>query len=383
MKRLLLLAILAVSITPVIWSSSARSDDAEASAGTSAGTPAADVSYSLEAVPVSDQIRVESKTIAGREVEVVTIAPGDSFTIPVDVMDPIVRDSGLTREEVSEAREQAREALELTLKGVLSDEFSGAMVVGEGGAVTLRASQNGVRAKAANLFKRMFAFNHELYKPMPKDLSLGQKLKRFGQMAWQFIFVETIHAGADYYKNMRRYSPRFNEFGLALDFKIEPQIFIAKFNPTQKFKATSRNWAFYLEISYSRALHKVRLHTRFRKEKGAGGLGLPAVKAELKFFETDGTHKPYKGKSWYPVSPPLLSFVLDSSEHYFAQGITIGINSGDLVPGSTLTNTFNDFVQGQDTFRLVEVPKIASDALNKAAHKVIPHRPPVCSQIFG
>jgi hypothetical protein len=204
---------------------------------------------------------------------------------------------------------------------------------------------------------------------MPKGLKASQKLVRLLQMTWQFVFVETIHAGINYYKDMRKTSPRFTEFGIALDFKLEPQVFIGKFNPGKNIKVMSRNYALFFEVSYSRTQHKVMVRTRYRREQGAGGLGLPGAKAELKVFQSDETRGAYKGKGWYPVSPPLLSFVLDSSEHYFAQGITIGLNSGDLVPGSTLTNTFTQFVQTENDLRLVEAPKVVSDTFVNLANR--------------
>jgi hypothetical protein len=376
-SRTFLFIILATSVAFVASSSSiSKAEDAE--------PEQAGLSWAVVDATVDQGIHVESKTIDGREVEIVRLSDGIPFEIPAHLDSREVRESGLTLDEVAQAREQAREALELTLRGLASDDFNGEMIVdADGTAQTLEVSKDGKKLAPKNIMKQMFAFNHGVYQPMPKGLTATATVKRFAMMAWQFVLVETIHAGIAYYKQFRRVAPRFNEFGIAFDLKIEPQLFVAKFNPTKRFKATSHNWAAYFEIAYSFKLKRALIHTRFRKEKGSGGLGAPALKAELKIFESDGTKAPYKGKAWYPISPPIASFVLDSSEHYFAQGITIGFNSGDLIPFSTLTNTFTDFVQVNDSVNFVEVPHMAVEALNRAAHRLHIHGPYTCANIFG
>lgn len=369
------LLLAAASILPS--SSVAAPDD-----GTGAVTVAGET-FSVGPAKVSSEITVESKTIDGEAVEIVHLPDNESFTISAGIDAQALRASGLTDLQIAEIREDSREALELTMRGVLSPDFGGALVVGENGdAAAIQIKENGVNEKPVNLFKKLFAYNHSVYKAAPAGLSKLAHLKRFAQMVWQFVFIETIHAGIEYYKGFRGAVPRFNEFGIALDFKIEPQVFIAKFNPTAKIKSLSRNYAFFFEISYSRLHHRVMLTTRFRREKGAGGLGLPALKVEAKIFETDGFQQPFKGKAWYPISPPLVSFVLDSSEHYFAQGVTIGVNSGDLVPGSTLTNTFTTFVQNQGSLSVSEVPTRTAQALTQAARLLLPARPAACQAIF-
>ncbi len=347
-----------------------------------AGSSSAREHWIVKSVPTLTELTVKSSTQNGVAVEVVKLPNGDSFSLNAGTDQPAATDSGLTAGQIEESREAARETLELTLRAALSDDFNGLMDISPAGSAVVEPEGIGQQERK-NILKRMFAFNNDAYKPFPKNSSALARVKRFGQVVWQFVIVETLHAGADYYKAMKSASPRFNEYGLAIDLKIEPQVFLAKFNPTSKVRALSRNYAFFLEISYSRATHRLRLTTRLRREKGAGGLGLPALKAELKVFETDGYQHAYKGKAWYPVSPPLVSFVLDSSEHYFAQGITIGINSGDLIPGSTLTNTFTTFVQGQDSISVQDVPHRAGEALSKAALRFHPHGPMSCSMIFG
>ena len=273
------------------------------------------------------------------------------------------------------------------MRGALSEDFAGSIVLDEmGGASVLAVDPAIATAKPVNLFKRLFAFNHDAYKPMPKNLSAIGRLTRLVKLAWQFVFIETIHAGIDYYKQIGRVSPKFTEFGIAVDFKIEPQVFIGKFNPTQKVRLLSRNYALFFEISYSKTQHRVMVRTRFRREKGAGGLGLPGAKAEVKVFQSDETHMPYRGKSWYPISPPVLSLVLDSSDHYFAQGFTVGVNSGDLIPGSTLTNTFTDFAQGENLIKFEEVPQAVVETFVRTANGILPRSlAPVkmCWQVFA
>lgn len=345
-------------------------------------------SWTTSAAQIDPEIRVESITRNNDLYEVVHLPGGETVEIPVDMDAAEIRQSGLSTADLNAAREESREILELSLRGLLSNDFGGEIVVGEQGeAATLSPVTSNSSNRSFNFFKKFFEFNHEVYKPMPRGLRVSQKARRLLQMTWQFVFVETVHAGIDYYRQMSQAAPRFIEFGIAVDFKLEPQIFVAKFSPTKKIKALSRNYALFFEISYSRALHRVMVRTRFRREKGAGGLGLPAVKAELKFFESDGARSPYKGKAWYPISPPVLSFVLDSSDHYFAQGITIGINSGDLVPGSTLTNTFTEFAQGENLIKFQDIPHQAAEAFSRAARGILPHaKPPVhkvmCSQLF-
>jgi hypothetical protein len=381
---------LIASSIAVAGASSARAQSTEPEVGaalrmTSVGVQPADVIWKPSSVEVETSIRVESMSQGEKQIEIVTLPNGESFEIPVDLESSDVRSAHLTPEELIEARDQSREVLELTLRAIQSDEFNGEMVLGQSAeAVSLLPSVNGEVVKTINPFKRLFAFNHEVYQPMPSGMKLAPRMERFAQMAWQFIFVETLHAGINYYKQLRDARSRFNEYGLSFDLKVEPQIFIAKFNPTQRVKALRRNYAFSIEIAYSRTLHRVVLHTRLRREKGSGGLGLPALKAELKVFQSAGTKDAHGGESWYPVSPPLVSFVLDKSKNYFAQGITFGFNTGDLIPFSTLTNTFTKYEQVQDPdLGLLQVPQMALGALDEAAHKVFHRRPNMCSQLFG
>lgn len=339
--------------------------------------------YAMVPARLDNNIRVESVQKNNGQYEVVQLPDGSIVEIPITITPAQIYQSGFTFDQVEEVREQARETLELTLKGVLSEDFSGQIIVGNQEAAVLKPKGS----KTLNFFKKLFAYNNQAYEPIPKDLKPTQKLTSLVKMVWQFVFVETIHAGIDYYKQIKRVGPRFNEFGIAVDFKIEPQIFVGKFNPTQKFKVLSKSYALFFEVSYSRTLHRVMLRSRFRREKGSGGLGLPAVKAELKVFQSDGKDQAYKGKAWYPISPPLVSFVLDSSEHYFAQGITVGLNTGDLVPGSTLTNTFTEFVQTENHIQLNDVPQQATDMVLRAANGILPQAQPVqikmCSQLFS
>ncbi len=313
-------------------------------------------------VSVNTDIRIEPTTRNGEDFEIVHLPNGEFVEIKVDLNSSAIVNSQLNPNEINQLREESRKALELTLRAVLSEDFNGAISVNDiNEAVVINLSEKSDKQKPVNLFNKVFAYNNDLYRAAPSNLRASEKLKRFIQMAWQFVFVETLHAGVKYFKQFELVRPRFTEFGFAMVFKIEPQVFIGKFNPTQKIKKLSRNYALYFEISYDRIARKINLRTRYRREKGTGGLGLPAFKAELKIFESDGADKAYKGKSWYPISPPLVSFALDSSEHYFAQGITIGFNTGDLVPGSTLTNTFTQFVQRTDhVISVTEVPRAVS-----------------------
>lgn len=334
---------------------------------------------------IDSEIKVESAQRNGEEFQLIYLPDGQVIEIPVNLNTPEIVKSGLSKTQISEAREEAREILELTLRGVLSEDFSSAIALDNTNeAIALKPLNTNSEKKPVNIFKRIFQYNHELYSPAPVNLAGTAKLKRIAQMIWQFVFVETIHAGANYYKQLKSVAPRFTEFGIAVDIKIEPQVFIAKFNPTQKVKILSRSYAIFFEIAYSRTEHRLMVRTRYRREKGAGGLGLPALKGELKIFQSDGTKTPYKGKSWYPVSPPIVSFVLDSSNHYFAQGITIGINSGDVIPGSTLTNTFTQFVQGESHFHVEEVYQKATEIVARTTQRVRPRAAHMqCSQLFN
>jgi hypothetical protein len=336
---------------------------------------------------VNSEIKVESSQRNGEELQLVYLPDGHFIEIPVDLNSFEISKSGLTINQIAEAREESREVLELTLRGLLSDDFTTAIALDTTNeAVTLKPSKSKPDSKPINIFKKIFAYNHQLYSPAPKNLSAPLKLKRFVQTLWQFVFVETIHASANYYKEYKSVAPRFTEFGIALDLKVEPQIFIAKFNPTQKVKILSRSYAIFFEVAYSRTEKRLMLRSRFRKEKGAGGLGLPAIKGELKVFQSDGVKTAYRGKSWYPVSPPVASFVLDSSQHYFAQGITIGVNTGDVIPGSTLANTFTEFVQSESRFEIEEVQQKTAETVNRVK-KIVQPRPRtsikmMCSELF-
>jgi hypothetical protein len=220
---------------------------------------------------------------------------------------------------------------------------------------------------------------------IPKDFTAFQKTKRALFIAWQFAWVETVHSGIRYYDNIKA-APKFVEFGVSVDVKVEPQVFIGKFNPTQKVKALRNSYALGFELSFDRKTKRVAIRTRLRREKGAGGLGLPAAKLELKMFETDGTHRVQGGQSWYPISPPFASFVLDRDHggHYFAQGITFGANTGDLIPGSTLTNTFANYQQKENAIDFRRIPKHVENVIDHAVTSVLtPVRAPMCSSLFA
>ena len=339
----------------------------------------------LKSIPVNADIKVESTNKNGQEIQIIYLPDGQQIIIPFEISPSDISKSGITPEEVVKVREESREILELTLKGLLSDDFSSAIAVDQTNeALTLKPEQLDKDKKPVNIFKKIFEYNHDLYQPSLAPLSSTAKLKRVIQQIWQFVFIETLYAAKNYYRQFKNISPKFTEFGIAIDIKLEPQVFIAKFNPTQKVKILSRSYALFFELAYSRTEHRLMVRTRYRREKGSGGLGLPAIKGEFKIFQTDGTKSAYKGKSWYPVSPPVVSFVLDSSKHYFAQGITIGINSGDIIPGSTLANTFTEFVQSESHFNIEDVYNRTSETIARTTTRNSRRiNKLMCSQLFN
>lgn len=387
---------LALRITAVVAlaTSTALAGSGEQPLTASTSDDASAVVWNTVETQVDVTTHVRSIQVDNKNFEVVSLPTGESFEISAELLDlPDAKafSNSLSLSEIETAREQSRVMLEATLRALQSDAFNGEMSIDElGHAFAMQPAIGGEAVKTVNLFKRMFAFNHELYEPMPKGLKFGARLKRFALMSWQFIFVETLHASIDYGAEIWRAKRQFKEYGISVDLKVEPQIFIANFNPTQKVKALRRSYALSLEVAFNPSLRRVYLRTRLRREKGSGGLGLPAVKVEFKIFQSDGTSGAHSGVSWYPVSPPIVSFVLDKSKHYYAQGITFGFNTGDLIPGSTLTNTFAKFEQVQDpdlNLHLIELPQRATNAFDRAVKRVLPQRlspgPRTCSDIFG
>lgn len=346
---------------------------------------------------VSKDITVTSETVNGVEVEVIRLATGEAFVIPAAVEDASVVNSGLTAAEFAVAREEARDALEQTLRGVMSPDFNGEIVVSSEGAATVQAPAS-LDLKKTRFAKVKSFLRHPLsatktwfngyvanyqVAAFSREASVAKNTLTAWRTFWKFFFIETVRAGIDYKRNMVRDSSRFTQYGFSVDLKIEPQVFLGKFNPTAKVKQLSHSFSLSLEISWNAKTKKVFLRKRFRREKGVGGLGLPAIKAEAKFFQSDDHEKSYKGKSWYPVSIPVVSFVLDSSEHYYAQGLTVGLNGSDLIPLSFLTNTFTDFVQSQDSIEASEIPKMTSEALAKSPLRFRAPRQMTCSALFG
>lgn len=373
---------LALKLTLLVFATGLASPSSAEEARSSSAAAVSEMNLSLAELEIESSVKVETvKSLeAGTEI-LVHLPNGENIEIPVN----LAGTDSLSPEEKEKAIEDAREILELTTNAILSDEFNGAMVVGTDQlANVLEASPDSVKALRHNWLKRAFQINPEMYRPMPKGLPFPDKFKRFISMSWQFIFVETVHAAIDYYKNIRS-APEFLEFGISVDLKIEPQIFIGKFNPTGKVKALRRSYGLALELGFNKVSRRLFLRTRLRRERGSGGLGLPAVKAELKVFQTDGTRSAQGGQSWYPVSPPVASFVLDRdhSGHYFAQGLTIGFNTGDLVPGSTLTNTFAHYQQTQDAVRLDVLPSLIHENLKKATRLILPRGPRTCTDLFA
>jgi hypothetical protein len=378
--------ILAVSLLISMFSFGARALPGNLS-------PESSTQYSLQRISLDPEVRVESITRGGEDVEVVHLGQGEDVEIPVDMS--IAK--SLTPSQASEAREDSRRMLEGVAHAITSEEFNGEMAVDEDGtAEVLTATVDGVKAKRNPIFRQWLRrklttgwheIRPDIMKGVPAGLSRMQKMKHMLQMAWQFAWVETVHSAIAYYDGFKADRSKLVEFGLSVDLKIEPQIFIGKFNPTQKVKALRNSYALGLEVSFDKSKKRVIIRTRLRREKGSGGLGLPAAKLELKVFETDGTHRVQGGQSWYPVSPPFASFVLDRDHggHYFAQGITFGANTGDLIPFSTLTNTFADYQQKENALSLRSIPMKISSAFTSST---TPSTPPssgamVCSALFA
>lgn len=340
------------------------------------------VEYSTETLQLDPEVRVESITRPdGVDIEIVHLGNGQTVEIPVEKSAL----EGLNSADAQAAREEAREAFEVFVRGVTSPDFNGAMDISSDGRGEVLASKvDGQpvkrfglvsawlndKTKPARIWLRqrlttgIMANDPEMYKPAPEGIAGKAKLARMLKLAWQFVLVETVHAGFNYYDRFKA-APKMVEFGLSFDLKIEPQIFIGKFNPTQKVKALRNSYAFGVEFSFDKQAKRGRFRTRLRREKGSGGLGLPAAKVEGKFFVTDGTHNVQGGQSWYPISPPFASFVLDNDHagHYFALGLTVGANTGDLIPGSTLTNTFANYQQKENAIDFASLPKKAAQAI--------------------
>ncbi len=352
------------------------------------------IEYSPEILQLDPDVRVESVTRDGQDLEIVRLGNGQSVEIPVD---PALK-QGLKPEEFNELREASRVVYENMVRVITSDHFNGLMSFSNtGAAVVLSAKAGDTKLKRFNWFRTklrqglttgIMTMDPDLMKSVPSNLTVDQKLARFLKVAWQFVIVETVHAGIQYYDKFWS-APKLVEFGISIDVKVEPQIFIGKFNPTQKVKALRNSYALGLEMSFDFKRMRGMIRTRLRREKGAGGLGLPAAKLELKIFQTDGTHRVQGGQSWYPISPPFASFVLDRDRggHYFAQGITIGANSGDLIPGSTLTNTFANYQQIENPIDLKIIGEKAQEAFDAAATTLLspltPTRAPMCSSLFA
>lgn len=349
------------------------------------------VEYSTEILQLDPDVRVESVTRDGTDLEIVHLGNGQHIEIPVDA----ALKQGLKPEEFEGARENARLVYEGLVRALASNEFNGTMTIGQDStAVVLDSTVDGVKVKRFSWFRAwlrqrlttgVMAMDPSLMKTVPEGLSVDRKFVRFLRVAWQFVLVETVHAGVDYWDRFWS-APKLVEFGLSVDVKVEPQVFIGKFNPTQKVRALRNSYALGLELSFDKSKKRFHIRSRLRREKGSGGLGMPAAKLEFKLFQTDGTHKAQGGQSWYPISPPVASFVLDRDfgGHYFAQGITFGVNSGDLIPGSTLTNTFATYAQKENAVDLRVIPQKVETLFDQAVTKALtPMRAPTCSALFA
>lgn len=316
---------------------------------------------------IEQNVRVESAVIDGKDFEVLHLPDGEKVEIPVDLNSPEILASGLNAAQIAEVREASREQLQLTLQAILSDDFNGSMFVNSNGeAASLEPAKLSLRKRTLNLVRKVYREDKTLRQSLPEGSAATARMARFARYTYQFIFAETARALDNYLVDWWQAKSRLVEYGFAIDFKFEPQVFISKFAPFAKVRSMRKNYEFIYDISYNFSTHSLVVHRRLRREKGTGGLGLPAFKTEIKTYQSDGTNRPIRGKSWYPIAPPIASFVFDSSEHYFAQGVSFGVNSGELIPGSTLTNTFTDFAQGTRVVTL-DTPQKQSSAFFKSA----------------
>lgn len=113
-----------------------------------------------------------------------------------------------------------------------------------------------------------------------------------------------------------------------------------------------------LSIGYNKEKRTIAIRRGIRKEAMDGGSAFSlALKLEVKWYRLtadvvdSGDPREgwgsYRGESWMPPAPPIVSLVSDSGRGFQSWGLSFAFNGADVIPGSWLMNTVNSFEETQ------------------------------------
>ncbi len=186
--------------------------------------------------------------------------------------------------------------------------------------------------------------------PSPAKLTAKQRFSKLITLLGDAVWESTIQAYWTYQISKSR-NKRSNEIGIQIVFRAEVQFGMGGLN-------IMKTLPIVLSIGYNRETREVVFRRGIRKESMTGGTAWSlSLKMEIKRYRLihdlveagDSRGRgfgAYKGESWYPPAPPIFAGVADSGRGFSSEGISIGLNLADLVPGSIL-NTVNAFEETQ------------------------------------
>ncbi|MDX9730442.1 MAG: hypothetical protein RBT63_01610 [Bdellovibrionales bacterium] len=288
----------------------------------------------------------------GKPVYTVRLPHGERIVIEKQI--PMVSDSSLrlSQADLAMVAEDTRVMLESTLRLLWAGKLDGMSVVSGREAQSIEIdpawlSQNGLRQVAIGT-------------------PLRSKLVGAFQFVRDAIYTSAIEAYQYHRQVTREMRSHVKEYGIQIAFRLDVQIGMGNLNIT-------KNLPVVLSFGYNREKRQLVFRSGFRQEKMSKGTAISVgVRMELRRYKlsVDEPDMPrytsrgsIQGQSWYTPSIPILSPVADSGRGFQSEGLAIGVNLADLVPGSYLLNTVNAFTESQKVYT-AELPR-ASEFLER------------------
>ncbi len=344
--------------------------------------------WTLHKTKLSRSVKVRSKKAragvasTSAPVDVITLDSQTEIEIPSGFETAAVQRNEITADEAREIESIRHEILETTLQASLSENFNGTLIASNSEAYSIAPNSNVVNGDYQRSFNPVLsvlsASESNPAEQVPRSKFLA-RIKAFGRFLNEAIFISTAREFRNHRKQLKEVSPKADEIGLSLNFKVELQLGVGSFN-------FSRNGGVVLDVGYNRKTHLVSLRTGIRREQLGDGIGLPGVKFEVRRYKSIsgiGKENPVSiGHAWYPPGVPGLSVVVDSSDRYIAHGLAFGAGADIVLVGTFLLNAVNEFRETEKRVTLFRVPdqvfKIYRDMVD-----LLLFRPRTCRAVFG
>lgn len=311
------------------------------------------LNWQVQGVSLPENVRIDVDEATG--IETLRLPGGQNVVLeaPAGAAEDVAAFEKLSTEDQETLGSTRRDLMVAVSRLALAGKLSGlSLVQGTQAAHIAPSAESLEEAGLAEIHPIESAAGIAANGTVAKDGRLKKILKGLNEA----IFLSTLRAARHHWDARKSMKGFANEFGLQIMLKGELQLGLGKISFT-------RNFPLLIYLGYRRDTREVMIRVARRTEKMGDGVSISAgLKAEIRHYRkitSSGTSLEIEGVSWYPPAPPMFSMVADSSPTYRSMGLMFGINAADLIPGSYLVNTVNEYRDREiyvKAFTLPELP---------------------------